>query len=533
MPDIWVKVDIDLLLGASPATDFTSNLHQQQGGVNYTVWFQPRTSWQDYGSLRVNYGHIPISNTDPLFPRGNPVPVLGGEEWFLYWTGIIAGATDNHADTLGTIPDESSNGFTHPDYLWRHVLLPDEAEDEVQISVADETATEDSGVLKFQVTATGIASGSVTLQAGINLQPDQLRFSSATIPLADFTFAPNQTVTLTKDNPTGYFSVTLLDDSLIEADEKFSLSIEHIGNTTTQQINLVDAHAVGTIANGDDGPALDTAGVTFLPWTGLSFSGLSLHDTSLIKTYVQDDLMACVLRVEAALDINLPDFKIQIVGKTQEGSILASAAASYSKTIVPADKKFGSYIDVPDLLWSLRNAGQDANLNEPDMYIYLDPNKLKDFYSGDFLYDTTSIMLHEFAHGLGVGSSGVLFSNTPFEAMTKKVGDSFYFTGAEAKKISKKGALLDPNDKYHLDPSTHDLFDTYGAGMPPGKTLSEMDVAILKDLGYTAKVPKWWSKEKKKKDKDVDQSMDRKQFDGGSDSDALQFATVWDHDWIV
>ncbi|MGD9924572.1 MAG: hypothetical protein AB7V13_24465, partial [Pseudorhodoplanes sp.] len=91
----------------------------------------------------------------------------------------------------------------------------------------------------------------------------------------------------------------------------------------------------------------------------------------------------------------------------------------------------------------------------------------------------------------------------------------------------------DPNDKYHLDPSTHDLFDTYGAGMPPGKTLSEMDVAILKDLGYTAKVPKWWSKEKKKKDKDVDQSMDRKQFDGGSDSDALQFATVWDHDWIV
>jgi hypothetical protein len=85
--------------------------------------------------------------------------------------------------------------------------------------------------------------------------------------------------------------------------------------------------------------------------------------------------------------------------------------------------------------------------------------------------------------------------NTPWEVQRTKASDSYYFVGEETKKLTKKiskiGALLD-SEGSHLAPG--DLMDEYGNGLSPNSTLSALDIAILKDLGYSSKTPKWWPK---------------------------------------
>jgi hypothetical protein len=143
---------------------------------------------------------------------------------------------------------------------------------------------------------------------------------------------------------------------------------------------------------------------------------------------------------------------------------------------------------------------------------WLDPNPAAGSVPSD-KYDMVSVLAHEFGHGLGIGSISSLDTTTgTFDDKQKKTSweslldiqkSGTYFTGSHAEKEHGGPVVVTtntPGENYsHLgnarsdvdDPHTGDPDVMYGVLLYEGDryVVSDLDVAILQDLGYHTKLP--------------------------------------------
>ena len=148
---------------------------------------------------------------------------------------------------------------------------------------------------------------------------------------------------------------------------------------------------------------------------------------------------------------------------------------------------------IPALDGTLKNYG---NL----LYVDPNPNVLQKPAIPAGQHDFFSIYLHEVMHSLGIWSTAQhdesIFGKTTFDALTEQRNGQWFFVGPETRQLIGQDLPLDrevSRDHYapklqqdgHPDPVDRGLMWKYGNYEQNRWQLGQVDLAILKDLGFT------------------------------------------------
>lgn len=146
------------------------------------------------------------------------------------------------ATELAAVPSDDPKTSAPRDATVTPVVLP------IEISVADVTVNEAAGTAVFQVALS---------RAGIRDVSIEIAMSDGTAGAPGDYTASSGTLTVPSGQTTAQIAVTVVDDTLDEPDETFTLTLSEPAGAV-----LADAEAVGTILDDDQPPVLTVANVT-------------------------------------------------------------------------------------------------------------------------------------------------------------------------------------------------------------------------------------------------------------------------------
>lgn len=180
------------------------------------------------------------------------------------------------------------------------------------------------------------------------------------------------------------------------------------------------------------------------------------------------------------------------------GHTFAGTEALTGRDANGANFDAGAYL-YPALDGSLRNYGSS-------LYIDPSPNVLQKPAIPAGHHDFFSIYLHEVMHSLGIWSTAQhgesVFGKTTFDTLTVQRNGQWFFSGAETRKLVGQDLPLDTvvsRDHYapellpdgQPDPVDRGLMWKYGNYEQNRWQLGQVDLAILKDLGFTVANVEW------------------------------------------
>jgi hypothetical protein len=281
----------------------------------------------------------------------------------------------------------------------------------------------------------------------------------------------NSTVTFHRTETQATCTVQAVGDDLIEPHEFLTATIVGVSDFTIG-ISPTKSSGQATIRN-DDGNL----------WDNVVVNGLSPLDPAL-QDLLRQDIQAAVGRIEQALDGRVPSLKIEVAFQDTPNALAQTETVS-SNSIVLAN---GTKIQLPNALYK-KVFPSNAPPTAADMVVELDLNKVINFYSGKHPLpggasgiDVTTLMTHEILHGLGFGSTvNTDAGESPWIFLTLNTGG--FFNGSQP--IDKHVKLAD--DSQHLD----DFSDLMGNGLLEPAPISDLDIAILNDLGWGPSRPSW------------------------------------------
>ena len=234
-PGQVVNVD-DPCYEGSPNTCFTSSPDANQANVPLTV------------NVRVTQEGAVISGTAPT-----TVTFQSGS---IYAYLIISTDDDATVEPDGKIKAEILNGSGYSPLYVGYTQSPDEFlptsirtvyDNDLTFSVGDAAASEDAGTLDFTVSLNAAAPGDVSVDV-TTVDGDATSHDNVTATSLgpDFT-AGTQTLTFLKGEQTKTLSVALLDDSIQERAETFTVQLSNSPEHST----LADGIGVGTIVDDE------------------------------------------------------------------------------------------------------------------------------------------------------------------------------------------------------------------------------------------------------------------------------------------
>ena len=245
-PGQVVNVD-DPCYEGSPNTCFTSSPDANQANVPLTV------------NVRVTQEGTVISGTAPTTVTFQPGSI--------YAYLIISTDDDATVEPDGKIKAEILNGSGYSPLFVGYTQSPDEFlptslrtvyDNDLTFSVGDAAASEDAGTLDFTVSLNAAAPGDVSVDV-TTVDGDATSHDNVTATSLgpDFT-AGTQTLTFLKGEQTKTLSVALLDDSIQERAETFTVQLSNSPEHST----LADGIGVGTIVD-DERPMVASVSRTY------------------------------------------------------------------------------------------------------------------------------------------------------------------------------------------------------------------------------------------------------------------------------
>ena len=245
-PGQVVNVD-DPCYEGSPNTCFTSSPDANQTNVPLTV------------NVRVTQEGTVISGTAPTTVTFQPGSI--------YAYLIISTDDDATVEPDGKIKAEILNGSGYSPLFVGYTQSPDEFlptsirtvyDNDLTFSVGDAAASEDAGTLDFTVSLNAAAPGDVSVDV-TTVDGDATSHDNVTATSLgpDFT-AGTQTLTFLKGEQTKILSVALLDDSIQERAETFTVQLSNSPEHST----LADGIGVGNIVD-DERPMVASVSRTY------------------------------------------------------------------------------------------------------------------------------------------------------------------------------------------------------------------------------------------------------------------------------
>ena len=245
-PGQVVNVD-DPCYEGSPNTCFTSSPDANQANVPLTV------------NVRVTQEGAVISGTAPTTVTFQPGSI--------YAYLIISTDDDATVEPDGKIKAEILNGSGYSPLFVGYTQSPDEFlptsirtiyDNDLTFSVGDAAASEDAGTLDFTVSLNAAAPGDVSVDV-TTVDGDATSHDNVTATSLgpDFT-AGTQTLTFLKGEQTKTLSVALVDDSIQERAETFTVQLSNSPEHST----LADGIGVGTIVD-DEQPMVASVSRTY------------------------------------------------------------------------------------------------------------------------------------------------------------------------------------------------------------------------------------------------------------------------------
>lgn len=297
----------------------------------------------------------------------------------------------------------------------------------------------------FDVWKDGLAAPTLSLpvHAPNLLRVDNPVISGTGTPKALVTiFADGKEVGTGRVNDNGAWSI--LTDTLTEGSHTFTASQSTDGGRTSPSTQPVQAT------------------VAVQPTTGLKFivSSLTSAVNTADKAFIQNMLDDTAARFSEVLDAN------QTIAVAVNVRDLGNASASAGGTFAGND---------PSGMPLLPTAVFNLNTSQPANYAKLDT-------APAFLY------AHEMLHVLGINIARAAFS-----AYVREQADGIYFVGPNAMAINGGAVRLD-SSRSHID-GNDDLMGPNGnhtnnyvfSAANPYAPFSTLDLAILKDIGWTTK----------------------------------------------
>jgi chitinase len=219
---------------------FTVSWTGSKGGAAPTVHYTTADRGTGVGYATAGKDYTATSGTASMTNNGCrcatvPVLILGdhineGTETFLVKLSIPVGGTIARAQGIGTIYDNDGPP---------------------SVVVTDVSGLEAGGSLTFDVLLTRATVGTVTT--------DYTTTDGTALAGSDFT-AKSGTLTFAPGDTSKLFPVTIIDDSLAEDDETFTLNLSN----ATGGIAIVDPQGVGTIVNDDPDPIVSVANASVM-----------------------------------------------------------------------------------------------------------------------------------------------------------------------------------------------------------------------------------------------------------------------------
>ena len=219
---------------------FTVSWTGSKGGAAPSVHYATADRGTGVGYATAGTDYTATSGTASMTNNGCrcatvPVLILGdhineGTETFLVRLSIPVGGTIARAQGIGTIYDNDGPP---------------------SVVVTDVSGLEASGSLTFDVLLTSATVGTVTA--------DYTTTNGTALAGSDFT-AKSGTLTFAPGDTSKLVPVTIIDDSLAEDDETFTLNLSN----ATGGIAIVDPQGVGTIVNDDPDPTVSVANASVM-----------------------------------------------------------------------------------------------------------------------------------------------------------------------------------------------------------------------------------------------------------------------------
>ena len=219
---------------------FTVSWTGSKGGAAPTVHYATADRGTGVGYATAGTDYTATSGTASMTNNGCrcatvPVLILGdhineGTETFLVRLSIPVGGTIARAQGIGTIYDNDGPP---------------------SVVVTDVSGLEASGSLTFDVLLTSATVGTVTA--------DYTTTNGTALAGSDFT-AKSGTLTFAPGDTSKLVPVTIIDDSLAEDDETFTLNLSN----ATGGIAIVDPQGAGTIVNDDPDPTVSVANASVM-----------------------------------------------------------------------------------------------------------------------------------------------------------------------------------------------------------------------------------------------------------------------------
>ncbi|WP_187277201.1 DUF4214 domain-containing protein [Methylobacterium sp. WL103] len=302
------------------------------------------------------------------------------------------------------------------------------------------------------------------------------------------------------DNTSKIVNVYAIGDNQIESDEKFSLGIAlpSATNGSRLSINANAQVAFGTILNDDQikHPVIVNTSAD---------ASLGISSNSDLFKYISDDIVAAANRISAALPGGLSSpitisVEGQHLGSTLGYGLIAAAGPTLINTT--SDGGFAGSLSVPKYLYKY-TFGDDPDKSKPDVHITVNLDFLQKFYNGKIdatlisdvtsvgvgggSYDITTLLTHELLHGLGFGIS-MPVTATPWSIWQSASTDGsgfYYFNGPRSGSVllTKGGEGSLDSHIAGLTPLSPELMTP--SYMGPNINISQTDINILQDMGYT------------------------------------------------
>jgi hypothetical protein len=312
---------------------------------------------------------------------------------------------------------------------------------------------------------------------------------------------------------TATLQIPLVGDTQIEPKEQFVVQLtptagENVllgaGDVTWTNGSPIPGTAIGTILG--DGNLATNVGITGL---AQSLAGLGLPQTEqdLLVGDLTADLDAAVTRIENALGGiagSIPKFDIKVSTANLASDVSADTSPVFSYTY-PIQ---GQPVYLPNtLVEHLTNGALDPS--GPDILLTLSTNSqdgVLTWFSGQSNVDVVTLLTHELLHGMGFGSGYGAHSGLAGNPQT--IWDSFLVppnnshNGYSFQVTPQSNVPLITDDNGILVPgydhiAASDLMDPYvgTAGNQYAmfnESISPLDIAILKDIGYGTTAPSWF-----------------------------------------
>jgi hypothetical protein len=299
-------------------------------------------------------------------------------------------------------------------------------------------------------------------------------------------------------------------DMLIEPDERFTLGVSVDSALSSRAaVDASNGVAAGLILNDDGGSHPTTA----------RFVGAGLGGNQFLLERIKADVQAALDRISEKLPLG-PEITVEIREETSGGV----ASCEGTGVTVYEVNRFQTTLQIPKALFKFTFAGTpDPKSDIADVVVKINPAYAKDDYAGgiDYTdlsvganksYDITTLMTHEIMHGLGITGSvvgdtkgqnvsgalwgryldyisgegpGIFQIMQRYDYSVDPVDGSIFFDAPRSGtvRLGNAGHVLAKVAK--VDPS-NDLMSASYAFFGPNREPSDLDISILKDIGWTA-----------------------------------------------